>query len=156
MATPPASDSSIPSPRPESSRRWRFPKRARLRTRAEFSRALSFGERLSDARIQLWAAPNGLTFSRLGLTVGRRHGDAPRRNRLKRLLRECFRLAELPPGIDFVVSPRGGADLSLGGARSSLTELARRLARRIDRRRGPGGADKPQPPDEKGGADSRA
>jgi len=45
---------------------------------------------------------------RLGLAVGRRMGNAPRRNRIKRRLREVFRLSlpDLPRGVDMVVTAR--------------------------------------------------
>lgn len=39
----------------------------------------------------IFAAPNGLPEPRLGLSVGTRVGNAVRRNRVKRLIREAFR-----------------------------------------------------------------
>lgn len=50
--------------------------------------------------------------SRLGITVSRRVGNAVVRNRLKRRVRECYRLklrAMLPAGVEMVVIARKGA-----------------------------------------------
>ncbi len=51
---------------------------------------------------------NHLPVTRLGITVTRRFGDAHRRNRLKRLAREAFRLCyvDLRKGIDINLRPR--------------------------------------------------
>ncbi|MGH2348779.1 MAG: ribonuclease P protein component [bacterium] len=55
--------------------------------------------------------PTGLPVRRISVTVGRRFGNAVRRNRLRRRLREAAREleAELPMGIDIVCMPRSGA-----------------------------------------------
>jgi ribonuclease P protein component len=49
--------------------------------------------------------------ARLGLVVARSVGSAVRRNRVKRLCRECFRTLPslLPNGVDLVVIARPGA-----------------------------------------------
>lgn len=67
--------------------------------------------------------------TRIGLAVAVRHGNAVRRNRIKRLCREAFRLSrgDLPDGWDLVVVPRVGEEFDLPGLRASLVALARRL-----------------------------
>lgn len=52
--------------------------------------------------------PNQKGRTRLGVEVGRRIGGAVKRNRIKRIVREFFRMRhpQLPPGWDLVVRPR--------------------------------------------------
>jgi ribonuclease P protein component len=139
---PPASLSSgrlnlIPMPDPRAQHRcFKFPAGLRVIRRREFERVFDSGVRTSDGRLTLRACMNGLGHSRLGVVVGRKHGGAVRRNRIKRVLREAFRLArrELPAGLDLLCSPRVGADIDLTGCVESLTRLAARLERRLTER----------------------
>ena len=82
--------------------------------------------------MQVWVLPNGLEHSRFGLIVGRKHGGAVRRNRIKRVLREGFRLSrcDLPNGLDIACAPRVGAKIELDKAIESLVRLTEQLARR--------------------------
>ncbi|HRG97392.1 MAG TPA: ribonuclease P protein component [Polyangiaceae bacterium] len=78
--------------------------------------------------------------ARLGLTVGKKVGGAPVRNRVKRVFRECFRLwpapGLVPPGFDLVVIARGAAaGLDLARARAELEPVARLLTRRCEEAR---------------------
>ena len=111
-----------------------FSNRFRLRRSAEFRRVMDHGKRVGDVRLQIWALPNQLDYSRLGLVVGRRHGNAVQRNRIKRVLREAFRLSRdrLPCGLDLACAPRAGRGIELQGMIESLTKLAKRLANDLD------------------------
>ena len=66
---------------------------------------------------------------RLGVSVSKDHGGAVRRNKLKRLLREAFRLERhrLPLGLDLVLIPRQRAeDFPLQALRAELVPLVER------------------------------
>jgi ribonuclease P protein component len=117
--------------------RLRFSRRLRVLRQADFRRIMKEGLRAADSRLTLWALPSGLPHPRLGLTVGRQHGDAVRRNRIKRVLREAFRLLqhELPAGLDLVCAPRVGADIDRDACMAALRRLAEQLAGRMARRR---------------------
>lgn len=93
------------------STRRRFPKSARLLKRAEFRRVYDEGQRRNGSYFAVFYRPNGLTETRLGITVPARVGGAVLRNRVKRRLREVFRLNRdrMPQGWDIVMNPRENA-----------------------------------------------
>jgi len=85
-----------------------FPKQYRLLRRLEFQRVYTQGQRRSASLCTVFYRPNGLVQTRLGITVPKRVGTAVVRNRIKRRIREVFRLhrQELPGGWDLVLNPR--------------------------------------------------
>jgi ribonuclease P protein component len=123
-----------------------FPKKVRLLRPADFRRVLDSHHTASDHFLRLCGAASSLAHPRLGLTVSRKVGSAPARNRWKRLLREAFRLTqhELPP-LDLVCIPRGGDCPPLAVLRESLLSLARRLAKQPAHKRPRDGRSIPQP-----------
>jgi ribonuclease P protein component len=70
----------------------RFPRHHRLSGDAAFQAVHAAKLRKHAGPLTLLTRPNGLPHLRLGLSVGRKVGNAVRRNRIKRLLRESFRL----------------------------------------------------------------
>ena len=96
----------------------------------------------SNGGLIIYACENGLPFLRLGLSVSRKFGSAPERNRLRRLYREAFRLtrADLPTGLDIVFVPRGNECPTLEDLKQSLRLLIAQVAGRLARE-----AAKPKP-----------
>jgi len=89
--------------------RRRFPRSCRLVRRAEFEAVYRGGQRRSSASFVVFFLPNGRAESRFGISVKRALGKATVRSRIRRRVREIFRLhrRELPAGWDIVVHPRG-------------------------------------------------
>ena len=117
----------------ECPQRLTFSRAMRVGRRREFEQAFHLGRRASDQLLTVWAVPNEVGRPRLGLLVGRKHGRAVRRNRIKRLLREAFRLSQhrLPTHLTLFCAPRAGVNMTLDACVESLIRLAARLDRRL-------------------------
>lgn len=105
----------------------------RLSESEDFQRAFGRKRSVSDHLLIVYAAENGLDYTRLGISISKKKiRRATARNRTKRLLREAFRLnkSRIPRGLDLVVVPRG-QPISFNDAASSLPELANSAARRL-------------------------
>lgn len=107
-----------------------FPKLLRLTRRDEFDAAFASAHKARDGVLQLHARPNGLGLPRLGIVVGKQVRAKPVRNRLKRLLREAFRLnrEQLTTGWDYLFIPRKSKDVTLAEVTASLVKLALKAA----------------------------
>ncbi len=105
----------------------------------DFARAYKSGSRARGKLLTLVAAHNGTDTTRLGLSIGKRfHKHAVVRNRLRRLVREAFRLSygDLPRGYDLIaVGSEPGTRAELETLRAELVRLARRAADRAEDRR---------------------
>jgi len=119
--------------------RLRFIKEQHVRKGTDFKRVF---ERRCVGRtkfLTVFGAPNTEGQLRLGLSVSKKNGNAIRRNRIKRLLREAFRLSrpKLPAGLDLVLVPVlivGDAPRpSLEDFRTCLMQGARTVARKLER-----------------------
>ena len=85
-----------------------FPRGCRLVRRAEFDVVYRDGRRRTGREFVVFVRPNGLAFSRFGWSVKKALGNAVRRNRIRRRIREIVRLhrQEIAPGWDIVIHPR--------------------------------------------------
>jgi len=111
--------------------RLTLPARLRLRRKRDFDAAYARGRRLSDGFFTVIATANEIGAPRLGLAVAvRAAGGAVARNRLRRIIRESFRLNQRAlPAFDIVVGVRPQARaVPASELRVSLAALWGRIA----------------------------
>jgi ribonuclease P protein component len=103
----------------------RFPRSHRLSGKLAFAAVYDAKVKQSRGPLVMYSLPNSLGHGRLGLSISRRVGVAPKRNRIKRLLRESFRLLnyEFTCGYDLILVVRPHAPLPLGEYQYSLKQL---------------------------------
>ena len=94
-----------------------------------FRRLYAKGKSAVAPTLAVYVRGNGRRENRLGLTVGTKVGKAVRRNRVRRRLREAYRLHEnrVVPGFDVVVVARAKA------AFAPYAQLERELLRLLDK-----------------------
>jgi ribonuclease P protein component len=125
-----------PAPNPaHKTPRATFGRAKRLTKDDEYAAVFAGKIRCTRGCLTIHALPNALRTHRLGLSVGKRVGSAVVRNRLKRRLREAFRLSrhDLPCArgrcLDIIISARPHAPLTTREYAQLLLEAAGRCAR---------------------------
>ncbi len=83
-------------------------RRYRLRSKDRFQQVRRQGRSYKHRLVILVTLPNDLPYSRFGFTASRRIGNAVKRNRARRLMREAvrLRLGDIKPGWDAVFIAR--------------------------------------------------
>ena len=112
-----------------------FTKAQHLRSKSDFERVYALKCKAADGLLLVFAARNTGNVTRIGLSVSKKHGGAIVRNRLKRLLREAFRLKQhdIPSGLDLIAIPLDKSRAGLMAYEESLVNIAQRLNRRLER-----------------------
>ena len=75
-----------------------------LKKNFEFKRVLSRGKCINGKFLAIYVFPNKLNKLRVGFAIGKKAGKAHDRNRIRRLIKENYRLIEneLKQGLDIV------------------------------------------------------
>jgi len=100
-----------------------FPRRERIRRRVDYQRCFAVGRRRVGPNLILFYLHRGEGPPRIGITVSKKVGNAVRRNRIKRLLREYYRRHKelFMPGVDYSFVARKNCQLR------SLADVSREM-----------------------------
>ena len=101
-----------------------------IKSSRDFTRAFRKGKSSGDKLLVVYILPNRLDSNKIGISIGKKVGKSVHRNRVKRLLREGYRLIEenLKVGFDIVFMPRQGSkDASFSDFASSMNKSFKRL-----------------------------
>ena len=97
--------------------------------RVEYDAVYREGRRRSSREFAVFLRPNGMELSRFGWSIKKALGNAVRRNRMRRRIREIIRLhrQEIAPGWDIVIHPR--STVATAGFPALAEELLRLMPR---------------------------
>lgn len=112
--------------------RYLFPAQRRLRLKSDFEKVHGQGRRVADSFFSMTVRPNDEGAPRLGLAVATRTaGNSVARNRVRRIVKESFRLHQHElPGVDIVVAARARVkDAAAADLRGSLAALWRNVTK---------------------------
>lgn len=95
-----------------------------IKLNRDFRRLYARGNSVAGGYVVVYAKATNRRFNRAGFTVGKAFGNAVKRNRIKRLMRESYRLMEdsMNVGFDMIIVARNRAiDKSLAEIKRDLS-----------------------------------
>lgn len=109
-----------------------FSQSDRMKSPLHFEEVFKNGVVAADQVLVVYVKRNHLEHSRLGLSISKRVGNSPTRNRWKRLLRESFRKQKTTFAcVDIVVRPKRDAAPEYDAILNSLPALVARACRKL-------------------------
>ncbi|MFH0939909.1 MAG: ribonuclease P protein component [Planctomycetota bacterium] len=117
-------------------RRERLTFAQRLHHPKDFERVYAAQQSVRAPNLLVFVCPNDLQVARLGVSVSVKHGNAVRRNRIKRVLRAAFRQCRrlLPDGCDYILIPQKGvASYTTASICKTLIAVAARITARAQK-----------------------
>lgn len=99
-----------------------------LKSNEDFKEVYSTGKSFANKYLIMYVKRNDLSINRLGISVSKKVGNSVVRHRIKRLIRESYRLSEdsIIIGLDLIVVARAGAkDKNYNEIESALLHLMR-------------------------------
>lgn len=114
-------------------KKYTLKKRERLKLRRDITLLFKFGKAVQNEDFVIIYRKNGLDYSRIAVSVKKKFGKANRRNKLRRWIKECFRLnkSEIIKGYDFLIIARKA--LSEKFERSSYASVCKLLLSVLER-----------------------
>lgn len=114
-----------------------------MRSGLDFERIFAAKQKAANGKLVVFALRNQLGWTRIGLSISRRHGNSVVRHRLRRLLREAYRLEQFQilEGLDLILIPgRDARTATQQDFRNAITSLARRVSAQLATADAPGSA----------------
>ena len=106
-----------------------FGKAMKLKTPGEFRVVLACRKKMNFGGVTFFFCPNSRDINRLGVSVGKSHGNSVRRNYLKRIFRESFRISQewWKKGFDLVCIPSPRQDFVFADALYAIEQAGLKL-----------------------------